>query len=373
VGRFGAQPGGLHGSKTFYATGDFAGIHLISTFSPAVLNRLTYVQVEEAGSGVRDGFLRGDDYGVIWSLQVTPVKGLDIRPRVAYLFLDGVTGQSRHARGGISAAAHPRGTTEDRVTLGVDAGWRQGPFSLSPTIMYQTGTRETILTAAETAIGEGKAGTRRVADISAWLIDVRGGYRLGPLFVEPMVLWTSGNRAQDKLSKNINFYQAQQTTSTYYSGWANIFALDVDFSQLATVNSNLGQSIGYDRYGRLQFGSRVFYDVTPAFTPWFKGTVAWTDKSVDTDAVRLNGLSSRPALGRPEGDSRYLGTEVDVGFTWKFAPAIFFEAVYGYLAAGPALGSAYVPGAAGMGRPALPQDGKVNDVQIFSARMNYTF
>jgi hypothetical protein len=43
-----------------------------------------------------------------------------------------------------------------------------------------------------------------------------------------------------------------------------------------------------------------------------------------------------------EGDSRYIGTEVDLGFTWRFAANTAFDLVGSYLFAGAALGTAEV-------------------------------
>jgi len=38
-----------------------------------------------------------------------------------------------------------------------------------------------------------------------------------------------------------------------------------------------------------------------------------------------------------EGDSRYLGTETDLGITWRFAPNLAFDVLGAYLFAGAAL------------------------------------
>ena len=44
--------------------------------------------------------------------------------------------------------------------------------------------------------------SKQTADISAWLIDIRAGYEIGPLLVEGLYMWTSGNRAQDTLLRS---------------------------------------------------------------------------------------------------------------------------------------------------------------------------
>ena len=93
-------------------------------------------------------------------------------------------------------------------------------------------------------------------------------------------------------------------------------------------------NIGYDRYGRRQLGFRATYSLTPQLA--FYGIVSptWTDKKVDTDTTIVGGLRQAPTSG---GDSRYIGTEADLGLTWRFAPNTVFDLVGAYLFAGDAL------------------------------------
>ncbi|HVQ77252.1 MAG TPA: hypothetical protein VMT79_17135, partial [Candidatus Binatia bacterium] len=104
--RVGAQPFATTYKVGALATGDFAGMNLVTTFTPNVRWHLTYGQIEERLSGAHIGdplspsgrlsganlnFFNGDDYTVITSLEVTPVKGLDIRPIYAYYHAEGIT------------------------------------------------------------------------------------------------------------------------------------------------------------------------------------------------------------------------------------------------------------------------------------------
>lgn len=396
VGRFGGQPYEFTYKGGIFATGDFGGFDLRTTITPNIKTHFIYTQVEDAGetaarASATTGFgTRGDDFAILFGVDVTPIKGLDVKPMYSYFFADGLTGgAARTARGGFSTAAggpfapggtlgRANGLTESRHTIGFDARWRMGPFSLEPTFLYQFGKRESVITAGRLT-AEGAVGSQRDADISAFFLDIRGGYRVGPLLVEGMFLWTSGNRARDQLSRDVNFFQPLSTDTTYYATWAEILALNIDFNQAFT---SLGTSIGYDRYGRVQLGLRAFYDLTPALTFNFKTTTAWTDKSADTDGVLTGAAGLTPSIvdrvtlrsARPEGDARYLGTEFDIGFTWRFAPGVTFDAVYGYLITGPAFGvrAVPVPYSAGAGLP-INKDRDVSDVQIFSARVNYNF
>jgi hypothetical protein len=107
-------------------------------------------------------------------------------------------------------------------------------------------------------------------------------------------------------------------------------------------------NIGYDRYGRAQFALRATYSITPALSVYGVVAPTWTAEKVDTDtgcpaltvATSNTGCVGRVAVSSQsfvEGDSRYLGTEVNGGFTWRFAPNTAFDLAGYYLAAGPAL------------------------------------
>lgn len=143
--RLGAQPFDETYKIAAYAQGDIAGVHLTTEINPALKANFSWVQIEERLTGPRDGFNRGEDYGIITSVEITPFKGLDIRPIYSYLNLDSVTsGSTRQGRGGVanSATNFPLGAHEGRHTIGVDARWRSGPFSFDPTVLYQFGKRD---------------------------------------------------------------------------------------------------------------------------------------------------------------------------------------------------------------------------------------
>jgi hypothetical protein len=104
--RIGAQPFEAQYKTSVLATGDFAGVHLTSTFAPWIKGRFTYAQIEESSTGPRDGFIRGEDFAIITSLELSPVKGLDLRPIFSYAQLVGPTSTStRQNRAGIGGGA----------------------------------------------------------------------------------------------------------------------------------------------------------------------------------------------------------------------------------------------------------------------------
>jgi hypothetical protein len=371
--RVGAQPSAVMYKPAILQQGDFAGVHMVTTITPAVKLNLTYSQIEEASTGPRDGFIRGDDWALFASVEVTPFKGLDIRPIFSYAEMYGTTGQARLGRGGVSntagffpapgTAGIAAGAVETRWTIGVDGRWRLGPFSLDPTFMYQGGERDLVPAAGGVLVEQ-----RR----SAWLVDVRGGWQAGPLLIEAAGIYTSGNKAGDDITtgEDLDFYEPISTDSGFYGTWAEIWALNIDyFNSLRPRAGGLNtiSSIGYDKYGLIRAGARASYALTPAFTLRTAVTANWTAEEVDTSSTLANASGLTPGDGN--GDTRYLGTELNLGFQWRFAPNVAFDTVASYMFAGNALATHLTTGNVGGARNGRnPQD-----IQAVTARIRYTF
>jgi hypothetical protein len=334
VARVGAQPfSTLANYKVVYANGDFGGISAVTTWAPNLKTNLAYVMVEDeiAGSNrlARNtvGNRRGEDYAVIFSADITPFKGLDIKPLISYFHADGATsGSARRAVANQQGAVAP--TQEDRVTVGVDSRFRSGPFSFDPTLMFQFGqTTQRV------------GGDMQHAGISAFLVDLQGGFQLGPLLLEARGVYTTGNEADDNLiNDRIHYFQPLDLDTGYWAGWSAIQALGIDyFNGGGGTLAGMSTGIGYDRYGRMGFALRATYSLTPELA--FYGVVSptWTAEKVDTDTT--SGVTGRgaPAAATNGGDSRYIGTEVDLGTTWRFAPNTVFDLQGAYLFAGSAL------------------------------------
>ena len=363
--RVGAQPFATQYKLAALANGDFAGVNIDMNFTPNVRSHFTYVALEENLTGSRRslGFGRGDDWAVIASVEVTPIKGLDIRPIYSFASITGSSNaQTRPNVGGIGGVpAFTRsaiggvgglGMYESRHTVGVDARWRFGAFSLDPTFFYQFGQRDT-----DNPFGPAINSNTREADISAWFFDVIGGWRLGPLLLEARYVYVSGNRPKDQLSQDINYYQPLSTDTSYHAaGWGEIYALGIDY--FSGSYRAMGSQIGFDRYGRQQFAMRAIYSVTPAFDVRAVVSPAWTARSIDTDGTTAFGFggasgnitcathtansAANPRGAGCNGDSSYLGTEVDLGITWRFAPGLTFDLAGGMLFAGSALDTSEV-------------------------------
>jgi hypothetical protein len=400
--RVGAQPYAVTYKICALACSDFAGVDLTTTWSPNIKSHITFAQIEEELTGPSTGglgatgFNRGDDFAIIASVEVSPFKGLDIRPIYSYAWFQGAT--STAARSVVSngatlgtvgfgsriagcsagspalvganlvgpglvnnGVACPGAATneEQRHTVGVDLRWRSGPFSLDPTFLYQFGHRDT-----DNPFPDSATKLTREADISAFLFDVRGGWRLGPLLMEMRYMYTTGNRPKDQLSKEVNYYQPVTGDTGWWSdGWGNIFALGIDYFNGAF--RTLGTGIGLDRYGRQQVGFKATYSVTPQLDFYALGSPMWTARSVDTDGTFSTAtMNCRPSDCK--GDESYVGTEANLGMTWRFAPGLTLDLVGAYLFAGSALDTTEI-----IGGVATKRDSK--DVYTGAARLRVAF
>src|SRR5262244_1237561 len=376
VARAGGQPfGTIANYKVYYANGDFAGLDLYSTFTPDIKNHLAYVVVEDQLAGgnrtanAQNRTSRGEDYAFIISPEFTPFKGLDMKPMFSWFHADGLTAGAarrnasnpRTVGGAMNVAAAvgggaPAGDStnhEDRYTIGLDARWRIGAFGLDPTISYQWGNYDTQAQKTNGTVGKVNG------DASAWLFDVIGSYQLGPLLLEMRGTYSTGNKARDNLSQSKRYYEPLDLDTGFWSGgWLGILGLGVDyFNGGGGANIGMDTNVGYDRSGRGSFALRATYSLTPSLS--FYGVVSpnWTAEKVDTQgtgcppltvASSALGCASRVAQtgsGRApftDGDSSYLGTEVNGGFTWRFAPNAAFDLAGYYLFAGSAMDQAEV-------------------------------
>jgi hypothetical protein len=388
----GAQPWSVLYKGGIYATGDFAGAHLVTQWSPVIRSFLTYTQIEEQSTGPRDGFVRGDDFVITASVEITPFKGLDIRPIVSYANFIGVTSaSSRQNRGGLGSGAgvFPTapagglgGAIEDRVTVGVDARWRFGPFFLDPTILYQFGNRDQISPIVSATSGPGvKTGLKR----DAWYADFRGGWQAGPLLLEGAVVYTTGNKAEDRIDLNrsrLKYFEPISTDNTFFAVWSEIQSSGIDYFHRirATAGSlNPGVAMGYDKYGFIIVGARASYAITPAFLVRGGAHARWTAEEVDTASTVAAGTGLTPRCAAAaldagtcvdRGTARYYGTEANLGFQWRFAPNVALDVVASYFWAGPALSS---PGITNPVTGAVVNGRDPQDIQAISSRVRFSF
>src|SRR5262245_3618913 len=387
--RAGGQPSGELASYKLatYFGADFAGISTITTFTPDIRTSLAFVIVEDQLAGGNRAAAtartsRGEDYALVVSPELTPFKGLNLKPLFSYFHADGLTSTAARrnlanirtvsgtTNGAGAAGPAPAGDStnhEDRYTVSLDTRWRSGAWGFYPTVYYQWGTRDSQAVRTDGSVG------RVEADMSAWLVDLVGSYQLGPLLLEARAIYSTGNKARDNLAQSIRYYQPLDANNNYYAGWANILAEGID-----TVSGEIfpmAKWIGYDRFGRASLGVRATYSITPAFSVYGVASPTWTAEKVDTDTGSVGAsYSGAGSLTRTtvndrswvEGDSRYIGTELNLGLTWRFAPAAAFDLVGAWLLAGDALDTAELLNGVLTRR-------KANDAYIAAARIRLSF
>jgi hypothetical protein len=405
--RLGAQPWAALYKGGIHASGDFAGAHVTSQLAPMLKTNFTYAQSEESSTGTKDNFIRGDDTVLIASVEITPFKGLDLRPILSWANLQGVTSAAtRQNRGGLGsgAAAFPTcpGTTgpgtggclgggistavENRYTVGLDARWRLGAFSFDPTVLYQFGNREQISPIASATSG---AGLMAEMQRSAWYVDLRGGWQAGPLLLEVAGIYTTGNKATDRIDLNrskLKYYEPISNDNGFFGAWSEIQASSIDYFQRIRANAgslNPGVAIGYDKYGLIIAGTRATYAITPAFSLRAMAHARWTAEEVDTASTVAAGTGLTPRCGGAagaaaldagtcvdQGSVRYYGTEANLGFQWRFTPNVAFDFVVSYFWAGNVLSSPAITHSV----TGVVQSGRdPEDVQTAVARVRYSF
>jgi hypothetical protein len=372
--RLGAQPFGsvANYKLAVYATGDFPGVSITSQITPNFKLVGTYVQVEEnlAGTQTRRGLAlvgsslstqtRGDDFAYILSPEITPFKGLDIKPMFSMFYGQGTTsGSARAGRGGLNtttAYTMPTGDlrggiNEYRYTVGLDSRLRMGPFSLDPTILYQFGNKAVI--APATFAPSGSVTDRKYyPNMDAWLLDVRGGFQLGPLLLEGLAMYSTGNSRRNNTLGTVRYYQPLDLDTGYLADWgSSLTSLGIDYlnawNEAAGRIAYPGNQIGWDKYGRMQVGAKATYAITPELSVMAGANLHWAAEKVDRDGTPVAGAGITPVFaGTPPrgthggwgfGSDRFVGTELMALVTWRFAPGLVWDNQFGYMFMGPAL------------------------------------
>jgi hypothetical protein len=362
--RLGAQPFGSAASYKLavYAASDFPGVNAVFQFTPNVKLNLTYVQVEEnltgpttktglAYAGILNTQNRGDDFAVIISPEITPFKGLDIKPLLSGFQAQGTTnGNARQGRGGVNtstAFTTPDGSmhggiNEYRYTVGLDSRFRSGPFSFDPTVLYQFGNRATIGQAAFAPAGV-IAGRKYYADIDAWLVDLRAGFQLGPLLLEGLGVYTTGNKARTTTLNSVGYFQPLTTDTSYLADWGSqLTSLGIDYlnayNEAGGRMAYPGVSIGWDKYGRGQVGLKATYAFTPSLSLMAGVNGHWTAEAVDRNSTAVAGAGLLPSFtGGPRDSSNFVGTEFMALVSWRFADGLTWDNAAGYMVPGKAL------------------------------------
>lgn len=183
-------------------------------------------------------------------------------------------------------------------------------------------------------------------------------------------MYTTGNSRRNNTLGRVGYYQVLTTDTGYLADWGpNLTALGIDYlnahNEAAGVVGYLGNQIGYDKFGRMQVGAKATYAITPDLSISALGDAIWTATKVDRNATPVAGAGLVPVFNGPQArdDSRYLGTEVNLLLTWRFAPGLTWDNQFGYLFPGKAWDSLTDPGFAR----------NVKEPFMLTSRVRFTF
>ena len=220
-------------------------------------------------------------------------------------------------------------------------------------------------------------GRKYSPDISAWFIDVRGGFQLGPLLIEALAMYTTGNSRRNNAlghgtsDGTVRYYQPLTTDTGYLADWGtSLTSLGIDYlNAYNEANGRVaypGVSIGYDKYGRAQLGAKATYAITPGLSVMAGANGIWTAEKVDRNSTSVAGAGLLPSFAGPQtrDSSRYLGTELMALITWRFADGLVWDNQFGYLFAGRALDANTDPLLGGR---------NTKDPYMLTSRIRFTF
>jgi len=369
--RAGAQPARGHEYKVgILFGGDFPGVTLESAWAPNLKSTVTYAQIGEGLDKIvaPNRVTNNEDFAILASVEFEVFKGLTVKPTYAYANYtcgnsQGTGTLGTEAKNGFTPGAcgplTDRKFDTIRHTMGGDVRWTAGPFSVQPTFLYQFGEQ-----------GIGRPNNDDTVDIQTWIFDTTAGFRAGPLNIEGRFMWTPGMSADDEVLRGdtIRYYQSINPAFAYMAGWTEIQTSGIEYNNALLAGApgvSLRQSPSYDKYGRIFAALAADYALTPALTLKGVANMSWTDKAVDTHGtIGALGLTSTG----DNGDERFLGTELNLGLTYRFAPNVAFDLIGAYMFTGDAMNHALASDP-----PGAPRVRDADDIYKAVARVRFTF
>ena len=213
-------------------------------------------------------------------------------------------------------------------------------------------------------------GHKYYSNESAWFADIRTGYQLGPVLLEAMGLFTTGNAARDTTLRTVKYYQPLDTDTSYLADWGGqLTALGVDYLDAMLENGNfrwLEHPMGQVRTDPARRPGHLCLDVSPQHLRWLERPL---DSRGDPEE-RGRGRPRQPIIvplftgQAANAKSNYIGNEIFGGLTWRFAPGLALDSAGGYMWTGPALDAQTI---AGQG----PREAR--NAYILTSRIRFSF
>jgi hypothetical protein len=250
---------------------------------------------------------------------------------------------------------------DSRYYVGLDAEWKAGNFTFSPTFIFTFGKREL------PAGGE--------ADIKSFLLDVRGDYKMGPFTITGKFVYIPGNEASDDLGdgSELHFWQNISVTTTHRSvQWFELIGWNFDTTSAPLFGSNNSRATrngaSFDQFGLIHPAVKIDYQVAKPLT--VSGAVGLFLSEEDVGApARFGGAP--PASYNFAGGENNLGTEVDVWLTWEAFKGTTFNVWFAYAFTGEAQNLCEPDTGGTTGAACIER--KAEDQVGFGARMLYRF
>jgi hypothetical protein len=243
--------------------------------------------------------------------------------------------------------------TEDRYYVGFDSRYRLGNLSIEPTFIY--------------LFGERKFTDGSEIDFQAFGTQLSLQYTTGPWSFQLKGVYATGNKATDDINNTQAPGSKREGAARFFPLSPNAFHrfgenLEILGRQITSFRPDLlnrtpGGEAGVDRFGLIHVGLRPQYKLTDRLT--LEGAVGafWTAENTACPAV-LRQVSATDPRSDFTGNSKRLGTEVNVGTIDTIMPGLTWQTRFG----GAFLGGAFEL-----------RNGEVRDAWVLVNRLLYTF
>ncbi len=328
---------------------DSGGIVIEGAWSPQFSTYSWVVVAEE--ELIEDNAATGDDdFGEDWtvgtSFRLRPAKGMDIHLLGAYYNIDGPSADSSSMIIGRCSGSRDGGSRDPadlnlhcfeqdrRYYFGVDARFKFGAFTLSPTFIYLGGKRDLLPHPVTGQVG-------REVDLRSFLFDIRGKYTAGPFSIEGKFVFIPGNEANDPLDGSdgdLNFWQnISVTTVNRTVQWFELFGFHIDSSSPANFGGNDSRALRsagtFDQFGLIHPAVRVDYKVSKPLTVSALFGLFYAAEDVGAPA-RFGGAV--PANRNWTGRDKHLGSEIDLLLTYQWFKGTTVNVWFAYAQSGDA-------------------------------------
>jgi hypothetical protein len=329
---------------------DAGGANLRLDFSDQVAVLLHYIQLEEDLARFQGSGKLGEDYIAGMTLMLQPLVGLDLHLLGVFGHLQSPFGLPLLLGGGPfnGILGDPTNvTTEDRYYIGFDARYRIGNLSLEPSFIYLLGSRKfctpgSLINSVAGVIPctSAPAGSRHTK-FNAFETQFVARYNVGSWLGAGKVAYTSGNAANDDInntgigrkSKVTGFRPLGIDAFHVFGEWFEILGRS-DVDALGTVILiRPGKQGTFNTLGWMMVGAKAEYLATARLV--LEGSVGgfWTAERTACPALfrvgSVTGPCAVPALNFT-GNSRYAGTEIDVGLRYTIMPGLFWTPRFGW-------------------------------------------